>query len=353
MNAPSLRYHPTVLVSRDGERSIELVRFDGSEKIRNQDAIGYYFAVRSSPGAVLGRLRVIFDGLTRTLLKPRDVGIPESSDLQNFVHFSEVAVGEHLDKGQPLEVPGDDSISSIECFSNCWGEWDKLTPADEDSIEAYILARLFWSWRFSHDRVLFTVPDLLRLRVPYSRFLQVAELGNGNLWSIGQRNPFGAILIPTPQFLSAERARRKNRDTAQVQSVLRGTNSVFVDESRLEELRNISSPNHDLRRLLALCEELNICAANGCFHAVAMLTRAIIDHVPPIFGVNKFSEVASNYAGSKSFKESMEHLANSARKIADAHLHVQVRSKEVLPTRTQVDFSRDLDVLLSEIVRIL
>ena len=78
-----------------------------------------------------------------------------------------------------------------------------------------------------------------------------------------------------------------------------------------------------------------------------------MDHVPPIFGCKKFSEVANNYAGAKSFKESMLNLENSSRKISDQYLHVQVRASETLPTVRQVDFSNDLDVLLGEIVRIL
>jgi len=49
----------------------------------------------------------------------------------------------------------------------------------------------------------------------------------------------------------------------------------------------------------------------------------------------------------------MAHLENSARRIADAHLHTQIRARETLPTATQVNFSNDLDVLLAEIVRIL
>ena len=102
-----------------------------------------------------------------------------------------------------------------------------------------------------------------------------------------------------------------------------------------------------------MCEELNRCAENDCVLATAMLTRAIIDHVPPIFNAKSFDEVANNYRGSKSFKESMKHLSTSARSIADGHLHVQIRKKEVLPTRRQVDFSHDIDVLLGEIVRIL
>jgi len=49
----------------------------------------------------------------------------------------------------------------------------------------------------------------------------------------------------------------------------------------------------------------------------------------------------------------MTHLDKSSRKIADAFLHTHIRNKEVLPNKTQVNFSRDLDVLLGEIVRIL
>jgi hypothetical protein len=84
-----------------------------------------------------------------------------------------------------------------------------------------------------------------------------------------------------------------------------------------------------------------------------MLVRAILDHVPPIFGLAKFSDIANNYHGSKSFKESMKHLENSQRDIADHHLHVQIRSRESLPNKTQINFSADLDVLLSEVVRVL
>lgn len=130
-------------------------------------------------------------------------------------------------------------------------------------------------------------------------------------------------------------------------------NQVYVDETRIRELRALKSSSFDLTRLVALCEELNKCYQNECYSATAMIARAIIDHIPPIFGTKTFSEISSNYSGSRSFKESMQHFGNSVRKIADAHLHVQIRSREVLPTRTQVDFSQDLDVLLAEVVRIL
>jgi hypothetical protein len=108
-----------------------------------------------------------------------------------------------------------------------------------------------------------------------------------------------------------------------------------------------------MTKLIALCEELNVTYRSQCYHAVAALVRALLDHVPPIFGGKSFSEVANTYAGAKSFKECMQRLDGAGRKIADAHLHTQIRASEVLPTRTQVNFSNEVDFLLAEIVRVL
>jgi len=129
-------------------------------------------------------------------------------------------------------------------------------------------------------------------------------------------------------------------------------NDYYVDLTRIRELKAIKS-ECDLKKLIELCEELNINSINNCYLAIAMLVRSILDHVAPIFGVCTFSEVASNYGGTRSFKEQMKHLDISSRKIADAHLHTQIRSKETLPTKTQINFSNDLDVLLAEIIRII
>jgi hypothetical protein len=127
----------------------------------------------------------------------------------------------------------------------------------------------------------------------------------------------------------------------------------YVDQTRISELRKIKNSNYDLTKLVRLCVEINASFSNECYIATAMLVRAVLDHVPPIFNKRTFSEVANNYNGGKSFRESMLHLENSSRKIGDAHLHIQIRSKEVLPNKAQVNFSNDLDFLLAEIVRIL
>jgi hypothetical protein len=49
----------------------------------------------------------------------------------------------------------------------------------------------------------------------------------------------------------------------------------------------------------------------------------------------------------------MKNLNASSRKIADQYLHTHIRNKEVLPNEQQIDFLNDLDVLLSEIYRVL
>jgi len=128
---------------------------------------------------------------------------------------------------------------------------------------------------------------------------------------------------------------------------------AYIDETRIQELMNITNGNYDLLKLIRILNELNTCYEKNCYISVILLTRALIDHVSPIFDYSNFSEVANNYKGSKSFKGSMQNLEKSSRKIADQYLHCKIRKSETLPNKTQIDFSNDIDVLLSEIVRIL
>tara|TARA_R110002049_G_scaffold309094_1_gene516810 strand:- start:1738 stop:2505 length:768 start_codon:yes stop_codon:yes gene_type:complete len=126
----------------------------------------------------------------------------------------------------------------------------------------------------------------------------------------------------------------------------------YIDLTRIKELKQVAS-DYDLNKLIRLCEELNDNYSRDNFYSVGMLVRAIIDHVPPIFGLSNFKEVANNYGeGGKSFNKNMKHLENSLRNISDSLLHSQIRKKESLPNDIQVNFSQDLDVLLAEIIRI-
>ncbi len=127
-------------------------------------------------------------------------------------------------------------------------------------------------------------------------------------------------------------------------------NGEFINIARLEQIKNIKG-SFDFSRLTQMLSELNHAFLVGNYISVSLLTRAVIDHIPPIFSFKTFAQVASNH-GTKSFKDSMDHLEKSCRKIADLHLHTPIRKNESLPNKTQVDFSSNLDVLLGEIVRI-
>lgn len=127
----------------------------------------------------------------------------------------------------------------------------------------------------------------------------------------------------------------------------------YVNEDRLEAIRKLPNDRFDLSKLVRLCDELNSSYASGNYFATGMLVRAIIDHVPPVFGFDKFREVVANYGGTRSFGEAMRGLDLLFRKMADQYLHEVVRSREELPNSTQVDFRQALDLLLGEVVRVL
>ncbi|WNM18598.1 hypothetical protein [Flavobacterium capsici] len=122
----------------------------------------------------------------------------------------------------------------------------------------------------------------------------------------------------------------------------------YISLSRINELKSLKTP-FDLSKLIRMCEELNSNFEKSNYYSVAMIGRAIIDHIPPLFNCKNFNEVANNY-GSKSIRGNLKHLNDSMRNISDGALHSHIRKSEPLPTSSQVNFSQDLDVLLGEIV---
>ena len=126
----------------------------------------------------------------------------------------------------------------------------------------------------------------------------------------------------------------------------------YIENSMILALSELRSEKYDLGKLVKMCKELNDNYSLNNYLTCGMLIRAILDHVPPIFDKKTFAEVANNY-GAKSFRDIVLPLENTARKISDSYLHNPIRKKELLPNKTQVSFQPNMDVLLSEIVRIL
>lgn len=171
---------------------------------------------------------------------------------------------------------------------------------------------------------------------------------------------FGAWSPPTPDDLleaialvegGLNQVRRKKVQPAKMSEG--SATPLYVDAQRILALQTTRAPAWDLRKLVRLLQEINLAYANEMHMATVMLIRAVADHVSPILGCRTFSEVANNYTAPRSFSDQMKHLEGSMRKVADMHLHQQVRKSEVLPSAAQVDFRAALDVLLAEILRVL
>jgi hypothetical protein len=126
------------------------------------------------------------------------------------------------------------------------------------------------------------------------------------------------------------------------------SNAAFVDSGIIVQLKSAKSDFH-LLKLVRFCEELNDTYRQGNYLACLLLIRAVMNHVPPIFGANTFAQVV---AGSgKSVKAVLSHLEDDTRPIADLHNHILIRVRESLPTKHQVEpYKASFEILMHEIL---
>jgi hypothetical protein len=128
-----------------------------------------------------------------------------------------------------------------------------------------------------------------------------------------------------------------------------GSTEVFVESSVIDQLRQCPSKKFDLSKVIRFCEELNSSYSSGNYLASTLLIRALLNHVPPVFGHTTFQQVVSQCP--RSVKELLKPLEEVSRDIADLHTHSPIRHKESLPSKSQVEpFKPSLEVLLHEIV---
>lgn len=343
---------PTICISADGSLALEIVEYLGRSAHRNYDGTYLSFSVRTSTTEDTHLIDVLVDGFLLRVPGAIPERLRSVNTERSAIYLAEARLGEFLGEvGLPeFGLPGG-LIPNIQLESARLQRWaDMKRPTDEE-IESYLRRKCLWGWRFNYPAVRIYEPDFIRLGTDAQNVSRLIDFGRDSEWVIEASTPVGFRIAGTEKMLRRERTKISPQPQASRAAVHR-EHAPYVASSRIEELEGLSS-SFDLSKLVALCKELNICWRASAVHAVAALVRSVIDHVPPIFSAKTFAEVVNNYPGSRSFKDSMRHLEASARKIADAHLHTQIRKSEVLPTGTQVDFSRDLDVLLAEIVRVL
>jgi hypothetical protein len=131
-------------------------------------------------------------------------------------------------------------------------------------------------------------------------------------------------------------------------TILTNNSKLFISSERIKELESLNSSKFELKKLVALCNELNMSYKGSCWYAVIALTRTILNYVPPIFGQPNFESVVAQH-NVKSLKPVLDKLHNVSKNIADHHLHEPAKQNEAVLTEQQVNFGHELDVLLQEI----
>jgi hypothetical protein len=126
-------------------------------------------------------------------------------------------------------------------------------------------------------------------------------------------------------------------------------NSAFLDQAVFSQLKSARLSAFDLKKLVRFCEELNDSYRRGNYLACALLIRAVMNHIPPIFGAQNFAQVVS--CSGRSVKAVLSRLEDEARPIADLHTHKQIRSQESLPTKHQVEpYKASFEILIQEVL---
>ncbi len=126
-------------------------------------------------------------------------------------------------------------------------------------------------------------------------------------------------------------------------------NSAFLNKDVLDDLKSIANKNYDIKKLVKFCEEINDSYSRANYLASVLLIRAVMNHVPPIFNVEKFSQVVAN--SGRSVKAVLSHLEAQARPIADLHTHFLIRQKEQVPSKHQIEpYKPSFEILIQEII---
>jgi hypothetical protein len=127
------------------------------------------------------------------------------------------------------------------------------------------------------------------------------------------------------------------------------SNAAFLNTEVLLRLKAVQGARLDPGKLVKMCEELNDAYARGNYISSALLLRAIINHVPSVFGASTFSEVVSQ--SGRSIKAILARLNDDARPIADLHTHILMRQTEHLPTKNQLEpYKASFEVLIQEVL---
>lgn len=108
----------------------------------------------------------------------------------------------------------------------------------------------------------------------------------------------------------------------------------YIDDATLDELkRGLVAAGWRPERLFGLLDELNDNHTRGNVYACHMLLRAVLDHIPPLFGCKRFSEVANNRSWGATDERYVKGLVTFRAQADDAlHRHISRRHDALVPS---------------------
>jgi hypothetical protein len=95
---------------------------------------------------------------------------------------------------------------------------------------------------------------------------------------------------------------------------------AYLNPRVLDQIRSAPQGRWDTTKLIALAEEVDACAQAGHVYASHAVLRALLDHVPPLFGYQTFSAVVSSHPWGRTDKRYVGRLS-TFRDQGDDALH--------------------------------
>lgn len=129
------------------------------------------------------------------------------------------------------------------------------------------------------------------------------------------------------------------------------TRPIYVKEPLIEELINLDGAGgFATDKLVQQCKELNFNFQHGQPFACHSLLRAIMDHVPPAFGVTGFAQIVSNVSWIKTDKDYLKKLQDF-RTQGDDVLHRPISRQRSRIDMHDVPAAASLNALLEGLLK--
>ena len=172
-----MKTYPFVVASTNGDLALEIFKFRSVDAVERPRCTIVFLLGSHSTGwrdqtaeSTLQRISLVFP--------LQALGLPVCKDRQTTFEAAAVAaVGDYLDeKGIPPAGGPENSVLTIECFSDQFDTWRERPPASDDTVESYLRSHLYWAWKFGHENWSASISDRVRLNLTISRIDRMVSI---------------------------------------------------------------------------------------------------------------------------------------------------------------------------------